>query len=145
MDRKKVLFGLTSAILILVVVFFIILFKIGIGEYPMYIVEETGPIPENVCTKAGIEGGVIIYEEGVHSSTTAVSRIEEVERELGMDFEYIDITDEYGNNRVLRLGITPRYLPTVFVNCYAYVGVFTTEEYIYMFSTTTPLIKEGGE
>ena len=55
--------------------------------------------------------------------------LEELEEELQSDFEFIDVSDPDGYARLTELKIIPSYVPTVIIDCKAYIGVMSEEEY----------------
>lgn len=129
--NTRILFEITAAIILLTLTVVLIIYSTGIFSNPeIYIVNESGVLPENVCVRMGINKPVIVYEsENCDSCLIALARVTEVEKELGQIYEYVDISTDYGKERLLEIGIATRYVPTIIVDCYVHMGIFTKEEY----------------
>ncbi|MFQ6020606.1 MAG: hypothetical protein ACE5J4_01135 [Candidatus Aenigmatarchaeota archaeon] len=94
-------------------------------------IDKTGVIiPDDVCSYRGIKNNVIvIYKTGCGACAIAVPILEELDNELDVNFEFYDLAVQEGRNKVDELKIIPYYVPTVIINCKAYVGLFTKEQY----------------
>jgi len=93
-------------------------------------IPEEMEIPAAVCKVKGIDNRVIaIYRHGCPACDIAIPILEKLEEELQEDFEFIDLADPAGSARIDELKIIPSYIPTVIIDCKAYIGVKSEEEY----------------
>jgi len=88
------------------------------------VVDKNGPISD--CNLTGV---TIIHKEGCPACEIVLPILEEIESENNLNFEYIDLATHDGRNRMYEIGIVPYYVPTTIINCNAYIGVYTKEEY----------------
>ncbi|MBW2965771.1 hypothetical protein KY342_01555 [Candidatus Woesearchaeota archaeon] len=87
-------------------------------------------IPDDVCIQRGIKNKVImIYKQGCPACSIAIPRLEEVERDLDLKFEYLDLSESEDVQRLLEIGIISQYVPTLLADCKVYVGVLPKEDY----------------
>ena len=99
-------------------------------EVPTLYISESGNISRDICSAKGIEGEVIIFHSsGCGACGIAIPRMEELELELGLDFEFIKLAVPEENERMQELKIFPSFVPTVIIGCQVLVGVQPKETY----------------
>lgn len=82
------------------------------------------------CSQRGIEGKVlVIHRRGCSACAIAVPRLQELESELNMNFDFYDLVIDQDKENLLEIGTVPLYVPTVIIDCEVHVGVLTKEEY----------------
>ena len=87
-------------------------------------------ISREICAARGIEGKVLVmHSAGCGACAVAVPILEELEAELGTDFEFLDLSVPEQAERVQELKIIPYYVPTTIIDCYALVGVHSKDTY----------------
>jgi thiol-disulfide isomerase/thioredoxin len=87
-------------------------------------------INDDICIVRGIKNKILVFHEtGCGACAIAIPRLKEIENELNMTFEYIDLATKEGVNKVQELKIAPYAVPTIIVNCKAYTGVRSKDEY----------------
>ncbi len=116
--------------------YIIIALIIFILFYLNYPKEETGLIilsdgeilPNNICNL--INNQIIVIDRtGCSACAVAVPRLKELENELNINIKYYDMAIEEERNELLSMNFTTNYVPALVVNCKAYIGVRSKEEF----------------
>ncbi len=101
------------------------------GEVPIFYIGETMDLPKSVCDINDLHGKVVvIHQTGCGACEKVVPVLNEIEQELNLTFEYINLKED--PSRMYELRIQPFYVPTVIVDCTAYVSkesVWSKEKY----------------
>lgn len=92
------------------------------------IIDKGDTIPEKICGEIKNQV-IVIYKTGCPGCAVAVPILQEIEKEQNLNFNYINVAEEQGRRELLRIGLVPRWVPTVLVNCNVYVGPLRKEEY----------------
>jgi thiol-disulfide isomerase/thioredoxin len=80
------------------------------------------------CDARGMSGRVIImHKPGCPACEAAVPILERLEQEMGMDFDFIDVSSD--KDRLDGMAVYPYYVPTTIVDCKAYAGAMGKEDY----------------
>ncbi|GAJ24394.1 unnamed protein product, partial [marine sediment metagenome] len=93
---------------------------------PIY-VNDGDVLSDDLCK--GLDKVVVVEKTGCPACAVAVPRLEELEKELGKEFVYINVAIEEERNELLLLGFVPRYVPTVVIDCVVYGGALEKERY----------------
>ena len=105
---------------------------VNITDNDLIFIEHNDTISDSICTEKGIKNKIIVmHQTGCPACSIAVPRLEELDNELslGKKIEFINLVTEDGRERILALGIVPRLVPTVLINCKVYVGALPKDEY----------------
>ncbi len=82
------------------------------------------------CAERGIEDKIlVIHKEGCPACAIAIPRLEELENELNMDFDFYDLAVNEDIEEVLKIGVVPTHIPAVVIDCKVHIGVLTKEQY----------------
>lgn len=120
--KKIFLFLMFIAVLVIIGFFAFMLQKT-----PQIILTDGSNVPPSNCLK--IPEVVIIEKQGCPACAIAVPRLEELEKELGKEFKYYDLSVIEEAQQVKELGLIAQFVPTVVIKCKVFVGVKTKEEY----------------
>lgn len=71
----------------------------------------------------------VIHAAGCGACAIAIPRLQEIEQELNMSFDYYDLAIDGDKEKILNVGLIPEAVPTIIINCKVYVGVRSKEEY----------------
>ena len=96
-----------------------------------FLIGETMDLPRLICEMHELKGKVIvIHQTGCGACEQVVPNLREIEEENNLTFEYIDLNVD--SSRMYELNIHPFYVPTVIVDCTAYVSrqsIWNKEKY----------------
>lgn len=98
------------------------------GNHTMIMLSDGTIVDPDECIKRGLDSVIVFHSEGCSACAMAVPILEELAGEMDIEFEFIKLSAN--RERVFELGLMPTHIPTVLVNCKAYVGVKTKEEYM---------------
>lgn len=120
--KRYVLFLIFIAVLAIIAFFVIVLQK-----SPEVILVDGAEIPITTCSR--IPKVTTIYREGCPACGVSIPRLEELEKELDMDFKYYDLAIGEDVQEVRDLGLIVQFVPSVIINCKVYIGARTKEQY----------------
>jgi len=87
----------------------------------VFYIGETMDLPASTCEEHDLYGKVIvIHQTGCGACERVVPALEEIEDELNLTFEYVNL--QVDPSRIFELNIQPFYVPTVIIDCTAYVS-----------------------
>lgn len=96
-----------------------------------FMIGETMDLPNYMCEDHDLRGKVVvIHQTGCWACEKVVPILEEIEQENNMTFEYVNLNVD--PTRIYELNIQPFYVPTVIIDCTAYVSrnsVWDKEKY----------------
>ena len=101
--------------------------NIGLNN-KIIIIDKGDKIPEKICSEIKNQV-IVIWKTGCPGCSVAIPILQEIEKEQNLNFNYINVAEEQGRRELLRIGLVPRWVPTVLVNCAIYVGPLKKEEY----------------
>lgn len=97
------------------------------GNLTMIILSDGTVVDPDECIKRDLTSVIVFHSEGCPACVMAVPMLEELAGEMDIEFEFIELSTN--KERAFELGLMPTHIPTVLVNCEAYAGVKTKEEY----------------
>lgn len=124
--RKKKAIGWFALIITVLIVALIVWFA-NLPKNNNVLLQDGVVLPEEKCSQ--INKVTVIYGNGCPHCATALPRLRDLEQELNMTFTYYDLGINNDKDTVLTLGLIPEGVPTAIINCKAYVGVRSEEEY----------------
>ncbi len=93
-------------------------------------IDKEGKLPDYVCRSIGIENDIIIiHSKYCGACKMALPYLKEIEDEKGLEFNYIDISTDEGRDMLNKMGLYPRYTPTVIIGCDVHIGAYSKEKY----------------
>jgi len=126
MEKKKQ--NTLLALIVLIIIIAVVATVMGLQTNSDIVLNDGTVIPDNVCEERGIKDTVVVFHSnGCPACAIAVPRLEQLEKELDYEFEFINIAVR--QDKVVELGLVPTKIPTVVIKCKAYVGAKSTEEY----------------
>ena len=97
-------------------------------ENQVYMIEDESDIPPEYS--ALLKNKVIVLESKYCTACKVIiPKLENIEKELNMEFEYLDLSEESARQRTIGLGIIPQYTPTVVINCKVLIGAYPEDVY----------------
>jgi thiol-disulfide isomerase/thioredoxin len=100
----------------------------GNGTCEIITIRDGMVLEDSDCAARQIKDKVVIFHApGCPACSVAVPRLEELEQEMDVEFEFIDVSN--GRERMFEIGLIPEKIPTVIINCKVYVGAKSKEEY----------------
>jgi thiol-disulfide isomerase/thioredoxin len=67
--------------------------------------------------------------KGCPACAQAVPILIELDNELDIDFRFYDTKNPIEKEKLLRIGVIPKHVPTLIIDCEVFEGVKTKEEY----------------
>ena len=92
------------------------------------IVDKGDTIPEEICNKIKNQV-IVIWRTACPGCSIAIPTLQEIEKEQNLNFNYINVAEEQDRTRLIEIGIVPRWVPTVIINCEIYTGALRKEKY----------------
>lgn len=91
------------------------------------IVSDGDVLSQDLCEN--LDTVVIIEKTGCPACAMAIPRLEVLEEELGLEFDYYDTAVAEERTALLTLGFVPTHVPTIVVDCKVYGGALSKEKY----------------
>ena len=93
------------------------------------LVNDGDVLPDKICEN--LESNVvIIHETGCSACAVSLPRIRGIEKTLRKTYQYVDLAIPQERDYMLNKSFTVLHVPTLFVNCKAYVGTKTDKEFM---------------
>ncbi len=134
MPRHIIIFGIT-AIIITVIAGYLIYTNQNPNDHngadlETLVLDKEGGIDLDACLERGLADKIIVLEsEYCSACKIVVPRLQEIERELGKEIIYLDLSKENDQNRAKEFKIWPKWTPTVLISCDVFIGAYSKEKY----------------
>ncbi|MCK4453938.1 hypothetical protein KAU51_01140 [Candidatus Parcubacteria bacterium] len=96
----------------------------------LLVLDREGRISLDACSERGLSNKIILLEsKHCRACKVVVPRLQEIERELGPEIIYLDLSKEEDRNRAKEFKIWPKWTPTVLIGCDVLIGAYSKEKY----------------
>ena len=96
----------------------------------MLLVDKEQIIPFDECSRRGLDDKVVVLVSKYCSACKVVVPIlEEIEKELEMEFLYFDLSDKQDSEKFGEYKIQAQWTPTVIIGCEVLIGGYPKEQY----------------
>jgi thiol-disulfide isomerase/thioredoxin len=99
----------------------------GVDVITPVIVSDGDVLSEELCKN--LDAVVVIEKTGCPACAMAIPRLEALEEELGLEFDYYNTAIDKERTALLALGFVPTHVPTIIVDCNVYAGALSKEKY----------------
>jgi len=124
MNEKPIL-GIITLIIAIVIIAF--LFILQNPQNEGILLEDGATLNQDKCSQ--LNKVTIIHAAGCSACAIAIPRLQELEQELEMNFDYYDFAIDNDKEKILNFGLIPKAVPTAIINCKVYVGAKSKEQY----------------
>ncbi len=106
-----------------------VLLASGCLSSDLTVIEDGTALDPAYCLSSGLSSQVTVFHSlNCGACKLTVPILAEIERETDVRFEFIDVSAD--RQRMYDLGIAPSHVPTVIINCRAYTGYKTKDEFM---------------
>lgn len=86
-------------------------------------------LPKNICENLD-NNVIIVHETGCSACAVSLPRIRGIEKTLRKTYQYIDLAIPQERDYMLNKSFSVLHIPTLIVDCKAYVGTKTDKEFM---------------
>ena len=97
-------------------------------ENHVYVIEDESDIPLEYSTYLKKEV-IVLHSKYCSACKVIIPKLENIEKELDLTFEYLDLSEESARQRAVELGVVPHYTPTVIIDGKVLIGAYPENVY----------------
>ncbi|MGB2762651.1 MAG: thioredoxin family protein [Minisyncoccales bacterium] len=96
----------------------------------LLVLDKEGRISLDACLERGLSDKIIVLESTYCSACKIViPRLEELEKELGVEIIYLNLSEKDDQDRAKEFKIWPKWTPTVLIGGEVLIGAYSKEKY----------------
>ncbi|KPJ55245.1 hypothetical protein AMJ49_07180 [Parcubacteria bacterium DG_74_2] len=130
MTKNIIIIFSFGVIIIAIVVGYLVYVSQSSADLESLLLDKEGMIGSKECSERNLSDKIILLEsEYCSACKIVIPRLQELEKELGVEIIYLDLSKEENQSRAKEFKIWPKWTPTVLIGCNVLIGAHPKEKY----------------